>query len=568
MIKIPYGISGFETIRKEGFKYVDKTKYIRNIETERYCMYVRPRRFGKTLFTTTLNAYYSIDKKDEYEQLFKGLEIYDNPTEKRNSYYIMNFDFSGMMLNSKMDIKGIEEAFNAVVYTHLNEFVNRYKLDIQVKESITAAQMLRDCLGDFQGLHLENNIYIIVDEYDHFTNGLLEGECKTFLDILGKSGFVRAFYEVIKLYTKYNVVERFFATGVAPLTLDSMTSGFNITTSLTLNPQYVAMTGLTEEEVRNLVSEVEENKEKQEKILKDLVDNYDGYKFSKSNLEHIFNPTLVMYYLNNYVKLGIRPDEIVDKNLSTNAEKLKNLMLIKTPEENSIQIQKLILEGEVSGNIVQSFELDKTFSSYDFLSLLFYNGYITIKEVEPISNLVKFVVPNFVSYNLYAQYMLNLISAENRVKVDIGDLQRALVPFATEGNLVPILEWVRNFLMYSSVRDKENFKEQDLKHIIHLIFTLTTQYDVYTEFPSLQGYTDVYIRNKDRSLNICEGLIELKYLSKKDSSKAKIEKAKNEAKEQLKNYMKDERLQANKNLRKYVVVFVGFEEFYVEEVEA
>ena len=327
------------------------------------------------------------------------------------------------------------------------------------------------------------------------------------------------------------------------------------------------MTGLTEEEVRNLVSEVEEDKEKQEKILKDLVDNYDGYKFSQDNLEHIFNPTLVMYYLNNYVKLGKRPREIVDKNLSTNAEKLKNLMLIKTPEENSVQIQKLILEGEVSGNIVQSFELDKTFSSYDFLSLSFYNGYITIKEVEPISNLVKFVVPNFVSYNLYAQYMLNLISAENRVKVDIGDLQRALVPFATEGNLVPILEWIRNFLMYSSVRDKENFKEQDLKHIIHLIFTLTTQYDVYTEFPSLQGYTDVYIRNKDRSLNICEGLIELKYLSKKDSSKAKIEKAKNEAKEQLKNYMKDERLQANKNLRKYVVVFVGFEEFYVEEVE-
>ena len=567
MIKIPYGISGFETIRKEGFKYVDKTSYIRNIETERYCMYVRPRRFGKTLFTTTLDAYYSIDKKEEYEELFKGLDIYNNPTEKKNSYYVLNFNFSGMLFNTKIDISELEKSFKEKVYQHCRKFVERYKLNINVENKETAASTLENVLVGFQGLHLENNIYIIVDEYDHFTNGLLEGECKTFLDILGRAGFVRAFYEVIKAYTDYNVVERFFATGVAPLTLDSMTSGFNITTSLTLNPQYVAMTGLTEEEVKNLVSEVEENKEQQEMILKDLVDNYDGYKFSKSNLEHIFNPTLVMYYLNNYVKLGTRPEEIVDKNLSTNAEKLKNLMLIKTPEENFVQIQKLILEGEVSGNIVQSFELDKTFSSYDFLSLLFYNGYITIKEVEPISNLVKFVVPNFVSYNLYAQYMLNLISAENRVKVDIGDLQRALVPFATEGNLVPILEWVRNFLMYSSVRDKENFKEQDLKHIIHLIFTLTTQYDVYTEFPSLQGYTDVYIRNKDRSLNICEGLIELKYLSKKDSSKAKIEKAKNEAKEQLKNYMKDERLQANKNLRKYVVVFVGFEEFYVEEIE-
>ncbi len=566
MIKIPYGISGFERIRKEGFKYIDKTKYIRDIEKEAYCMYVRPRRFGKTLFTTTLDAYYSIDKEDEYEELFKGLDIYDNPTEKRNSYYILNFNFSGLLVDNSMDLREIENAFNIKVYNDCMKFIERYHLDIVLEPTYKASAMLETLLRIFQGLHLKNNIYIIIDEYDHFTNGLLEGECKTFLGILGKAGFVRAFYEVIKAYTDYNVVERFFATGVAPLTLDSMTSGFNITTSLTLNPQYVAMTGLTEEEVRKVVNEVEEDKEKQEKIFKDLVENYDGYKFSKRNLEHIFNPTLVMYYLNNYVKLGSRPDEIVDKNLSTNAEKLKNLMLIMTPEENYKQIQKLILEGEVSGNIIQSFELDKTFSSYDFLSLLFYNGYITIKEVEPISNLVKFMVPNFVSYNLYAQYMLNLISMENRVKVDIGDLQRALIPFAKEGNLVPILEWVRNFLMYSSVRDKENFKEQDLKHIIHLIFTLTKQYDVYTEFPSLQGYTDVYIRNKDKSMDINEGLIELKYLSKKDDTKSKIEKAKSEAKEQLKNYMKDERLQANKNLKKYVVVFVGFEKFYVEEV--
>ena len=529
-------------------------------------MYVRPRRFGKTLFTTTLDAYYSIDKKDEYEELFKALYIYDNPTEKRNSYYILNFNFSGMLFDTKIDIKELEKSFIEKVYQHCKKFIERYKLSINIENKGTAASILENVLVSFQGLHLQNNIYIIIDEYDHFTNGLLEGECKTFLNILGRAGFVRAFYEVIKAYTDYNVVERFFATGVVPLTLDSMTSGFNITTSLTLNPQYVAMTGLTEEEVRKVVNEVEEDKEKQEKIFKDLVENYDGYKFSKRNLEHIFNPTLVMYYLNNYVKLGSRPDEIVDKNLSTNAEKLKNLMLIMTPDENYKQIQELIFDGEVSGNIVQSFELDKTFSSYDFLSLLFYNGYITIKEVEPISNLVKFMVPNFVSYNLYAQYMLNLISIENRVKVDIGDLQRALIPFAKEGNLVPILEWVRHFLMYSSVRDKENFKEQDLKHIIHLIFTLTKQYDVYTEFPSLQGYTDVYIRNKDKSMDINEGLIELKYLSKKDDNKSKIEKAKSEAKEQLKNYMKDERLQANKNLKKYVVVFVGFEKFYVEEV--
>ena len=213
MIKIPYGISGFETIRKEGFKYVDKTSYIRNIETERYCMYVRPRRFGKTLFTTTLDAYYSIDKKDEYDELFRGLDIYNNPTEKKNSYYVLNFNFSGMLFNTKIDISELEKSFKEKVYQHCRKFVERYKLNINVENKATAASTLENVLVGFQGLHLENNIYIIVDEYDHFTNGLLEGECKTFLDILGRAGFVRAFYEVIKAYTDYNVVERFFATG-------------------------------------------------------------------------------------------------------------------------------------------------------------------------------------------------------------------------------------------------------------------------------------------------------------------------------------------------------------------
>lgn len=566
MVKIPYGISGFERIRKENYLYLDKTKYIKDIEKESYCMYVKPRRFGKTLFTTTLDAYYSIDKKDDYEILFKGLDIYNNPTPNKNNYYILNFNFSGFTANSKTELPKMEAEFNEKVYISCREFAERYRLPIEVSKLPTAALILDNLLSLFKGLHLDHNIYIIVDEYDHFTNGLLEGKCETFLDILGKSGFVRAFYEIIKNHTVTNVVERFFATGVAPLTLDSMTSGFNITTSLTLNPSYVDMTGLNEEEVKKVVSIVEEDKEKQEKIYIDLIENYDGYKFSVENLKHIFNPTLVMYYLDNYVKSGKRPREIIDKNLSTNAEKLKNLMQIMTPEANYKKIEELITTDEISGNIVESFELDKTFSTYDFISLLYYNGYITIKEVEPISNLVKFTVPNFVSYNLYAKYMLNLISFENRLKVDVADLQKALIPFAKEGNLVPILEWVRNFLMYSSVRDKENFKEQDLKHIIHLLFTLTTQYMVYTEFPSLQGFSDVYIKNKDASMDIYEGLLELKYLNKKDDSKSKIEKAKKEAKEQIKKYMQDKRLQANKNLRKYVVVFVGFEKFYVEEV--
>ena len=567
MIKIPYGISGFERIREEGLEYIDKTRFIRDIEEERYCMYVRPRRFGKTLFTTTLDAYYSIDKKDKFEKLFKGLDIYENPTENRNNYYVMNFNFSGMLVDNSMDLQEIERAFNFKVYNDCMGFIERYRLNISINEKDKASENLGKLLRTFQGLHLENNIYIIIDEYDHFTNGLLEGRCEKFLNILGKAGFVRAFYEVIKAYTDYNVVERFFATGVAPLTLDSMTSGFNITTSLTLNPMYVDMTGLTEEEVRNIVSKVESNNiEKQEEIYKELRENYDGYQFSPENTKHIFNPTLVMYYLNNYTKLGMPPREIIDKNLTTNAEKLRNLIQMIDKEKNYSIIEELLTKGIVKGNIVQSFELDKNFNDYDFLSLLFYNGYITIKEVEIITNLVVFEVPNYVSYNLYAKYMLGLINREDRVNIDVSELQKAMLPFAVEGNLEPIMEWIRKFLMYSSVRDKENFKEQDLKHIIHLLFSLTTTYIIYTEYQCMQGYADIYIKKQNETLEINEGILELKYLNKKDGTKLKIENAKKEAKAQLKEYLKDERLKQNKMLKAYTVVFVGFEKFYIEEI--
>ena len=408
MLKIPYGISEFTKIRKEGYLYIDKTKYIRGIETESYCIYVRPRRFGKSLFTTTLDAYYSLDKKDEYEQLFKGLDIYETPTENKNNYYVLNFNFSGMTINKIDELKDVENAFNIKVYNDCVKFIERYKLNIKIPEGYNASQILETVLRSFEGLDLKNKIYIIIDEYDHFTNGMLEGKCENFFNILGKAGFVRAFYEVIKIYAGTGVVDRFFATGVAPLTLDSMTSGFNITTSLTLNPMYVAMTGLTEEEVREVVEKAEQDKEKQEEIYKDFVENYDGYKFSRKNLKHIFNPTLVMYYLNNYIKLGEKPEELIDKNLSTNAEKLKNLIEMVNRQQNYNIVEKLLTEGEIKSIIVQGFELGKKFNREDFVSLLFYNGYITIKEQDELFNVVTFQIPNHVSYKLF----LNVFKCE------------------------------------------------------------------------------------------------------------------------------------------------------------
>ena len=278
-MQVPYGISDFKKIREKNYLFIDKTKYIEKLEEESTVMYVRPRRFGKSLFTSMLDCYYAIDKKEEFEQLFKGLYIYDNQTPNKNLYYIMNFNFSRMEADSKTELREIEKQFKDIVVQSLVDFIKRYNLQIQINTETTAANALRSVLSGFKNLNLGNNIYVIIDEYDHFTNGMLEGKCDKFLNILGSAGFVRAFYEVIKIYTATSTVDRFFATGVAPLTLDSMTSGFNIATHLSLNKDYIAMCGLTHEEVKYAITQIEEDSEKQKQIYEDLQKNYDGYRF-------------------------------------------------------------------------------------------------------------------------------------------------------------------------------------------------------------------------------------------------------------------------------------------------
>ena len=562
--KIPYGISDFKKIREENYLFIDKTKYIEKLESENTVMYVRPRRFGKSLFTSILDNYYAIEKKEEFEKLFKGLYIYDHQTPNKNNYYIMNFNFSGMEADSKTKLEDIERQFKTIVIECLKGFIGRYQLPIQLEQENTAANILRSVLTEFQNLKLQEKIYVIIDEYDHFTNGMLEGKCKNFLNILGSAGFVRAFYEVIKIYTVNSTVDRFFATGVAPLTLDSMTSGFNIATYLSLDSDYIAMCGLTHEEVKWAVEQVEQNPENQKKIYKELEENYDGYRFSEEVEEKTFNTTLVMYYLNYYQRKGEGPKELIDGNLAASGSKLQNIVELVNKEKNYRILQDFILGKEIDGKIVQLFELEKHFDTNDFISMLFYNGYLTIKNVDGL--IVTYKIPNYVSERLYADYMFTLVDIEGQYKVDTSKLQRAMIEFGQKGNIEELVKYVQEFLIYCSVRDKENFTEKELKHVFQMMLAFTSQYYVYGEYPAGQGFADIYIQKSASSLATYEAIIELKYLNKEKSRKANTKKLAKEAKEQLQKYLDDKRLGEKENLKKYVIIFEGFEKYYLVEI--
>ena len=560
-VKIPYGEADFKVLRYENYIYVDKTNYIEKLENYKKAIYVRPRRFGKSLFTSMISYYYDIKETDNFESLYKGLYIYDNPTENKNNYYILKFNFSGMNISSNKTEKEIEEFFNESVYISCREFIKKYDLKIELSYK-TAATILRDVLSQFKMLEKNNKIYIIIDEYDHFTNGMLEGNVSRFVKALGQGGFVRSFYEVIKMYAEGtdSVVDRFFATGVAPLTLDSLTSGFNITTNISIDEQFTAMCGFTENEVKYLIESIGLS----EKVFEELKKNYDGYRFSINNEEHTFNVTLLMYYLQSYVQKGIPPIDPVDPNLATSGNKIEAMVNLISPEKNYKKLVELITNGEVSGELVRQFELNNNkFDENSFLSLIFYQGYITIKEV---GMRIRFCVPNYVAEVLYASYFAKLIDTKEAYKMEMEDIQNSLIRFGEDGEIEPITKVVSNFLTYQSVRDRENFTEKTLKYVYSLFFSLSNQYYVYGEFPAKQGFADILVEKSQTSRATYEAVIELKYLNKEKAKSANYELLKEEGINQMKKYIEDKRLNEKENLKKFVIVFEGFDKYNVFEI--
>ena len=236
MKKLPYGISNYEELIQDNYYYVDKTKYIEKLENlaEKRIMFLRPRKFGKTLFTSTLENYYDINKKEKFERLYGETYIGKNPTPLKNSYYILRFNFSGIDTeNEETTMRG----FKREVSSSINAFVKKYNLDFFVNTEDDAENILDNLIKSFEYQKLEQKMYVIIDEYDHFANELLSFNTGKFKELVSKNGKVRKWYEILKKGTE-SVVDRIFITGVAPITLDSLTSGFNICSDKTMDERF------------------------------------------------------------------------------------------------------------------------------------------------------------------------------------------------------------------------------------------------------------------------------------------------------------------------------------------
>ena len=575
MRQIPYGQINFEKIIRSNWLYVDKTQYIEKLESQvdlSNTFYLRPGRFGKSLFTSMLDYYYGIDHAEKFQELFGNLYIGKHPTENKNKYYILKFDFSGMDMDSQATLDMMRESFHEKVLCGINDFINRYNLQIKDIKGVTPANTIGNLFVEFRKQRPNQKIYVLIDEYDNFTNGILRENAEKFLEIVSGEGFVKAFYAIIKENIGLGTVERFFATGIAPITLDSMTTGFNIATDITRKPKFIAMIGLTSQEVKEIIKEVlpEKTEKEQEEIYNEMEQYYNGYRFSEQSEETIFNTTLVMYYLKEYLETDARPAKMLDNNIAANFEKLENLITLKNNKYSKQVLEALIQNNEIVEPIIDKFNLKMEVTQSTILSMLFYFGYCTIKENRMGLN-VSFKIPNYVMAGIYNEYFMQLLAQEG-VKIDAKQMEEAIQQLAEEGKIDKLCLLVVEYLSYLGNITWQRFDEKYVKSYMHAILFNSPMYSTYLEFNVKNDrYIDVAVFKVPSMGAKYQSIIEVKYIKKKDAKNKKqreqlITAKRQEAMEQIKAYCEDKRL-PQENMKKYIVIYVGEKLELLEEIK-
>ena len=559
MKKLPYGISNYEELIEDGYYYVDKTMYIEKLENlaEKRILFLRPRKFGKTLFTSTLENYYDIQKEEKFEKLYGETYIGKNPTKLKNSYHILKFNFAGIdTTNEETTVK----AFKKKTIASINLFVEKYKLDFYINQDDEAENILDNLIKAFEIQRQNEKIYVIVDEYDHFANELLGFNTNQFKNLVSKNGKVRKWYEILKEGTE-SVVDRIFITGVAPITLDSLTSGFNISSDKTQDERFNEMMGFTEKELKELMKVQNIKKEEQETLIPIMRENYDGYKFSLHGKEKIYNSNMCLYFLNSYTELGRIPEQLIDVNIASDYTKLGKMLDLCKGEERERVIEKTVSGEGIVSEIRQKLNPAMEFTETDLVSMLYYLGYLTIEGDEV--GYPKLNIPNNVMKEIYSDYFLKILREE--INIDINDNYTEIArEIVLEGKISKIIEMLEKYLKNLSNRDYIKMDEKYIKLIFFCIAMNLKIFRLKSEMEVQRKYPDILLIPRERDKGYKGVMIEFKYLKKGEENK--LEEKQKEAREQIKEYGEFEEIKELENIYKYTVVAVN-DKIYVEEIK-
>ena len=561
MKRLPKGISNYEELVEEGYYYVDKTKYIEKLEglDDKRIMFLRPRKFGKTLFTSVLENYYDILKKEKFDKLFKDTYIGKNPTEQKNSYHILKFNFSGIDTSS---VEETLEGFKDTVSVSIQDFVHSYNLDFNVNMEQSAEGMLNSLFEAFKYQKSGQKIYVIIDEYDHFANELLSFHTEQFKDLVSKNGKVRKWYEILKKGTE-TVVRRIFITGVAPITLDSLTSGFNISKDITRDERFNEMVGFTQNEVIELMKEQGISEQEQKKLLPTMKENYDGYKFSINSENHMYNSNMSLYLLSDYIGRGIMPESLIDVNIASDYSKLSKMLQICQGEQSKQIIEQTVLGKGIVMSIIDKFNPEIEFGDQELISMLFYLGYLTISG--EVLGTPELKIPNRVMKELYAEYFLESIEKNLNLRIDRINYSIMAQELAFEGKIDKVVEIIKEYLKNLSNRDYQRFDEKYVKVLFYsIVMNLKNAYWIKSEYEVEREYPDLLLIPRQQDKGYYSIMIEFKYLKK--GEEGKLEEKQEEARNQINRYSEYEEIKSVENLKKYSIIAV-VDEVKVEIIE-
>ncbi len=566
MIKIPFGVSDFEQMITQGYHYIDRTQYLERLEGmgKKYLFFLRPRRFGKSLFISVLQYYYGIEYKGRFERLFGKQYIGKNPTPLANSYLILRLNFSGIDTDSN------EKAFRGflnALRSSVRGFVRKYKgvfdgdLVVNIEAATTPQDIMRQ-LFDWMNTHLvSQKIYLLIDEYDHFTNEIMAFHFEEFKEIVSKNGWVRKFYESLKIGVDAGWIDRMFVTGVTPITLDSLTSGFNNASDISMRMGFEQMMGFTPEEVKEILLGIEISEEELEEISADLKSWYDGYRFNKNAKNGMYNSEMVLYFADAYLERMKYPDQMLDPNIASDYTKIRSMFRIAHKERENIEVLREVLsKDKLKATLTQKYNFSKPWGRDEFISLLYYLGFLTIKEGDFDGTI--FTIPNYVIKQLYFQYFQQVTLEDTQLDTYGLRIRDKVVELARYNNIRPIMELTESILtQLSAHHDRAYFNEGHIKTIFVSLFHSAGMYHIYSELEVKKSKTDkgridlLLARRQPFGKAVpYQFIFELKYL--KQSQAKQLEVTKKEAIQQLKAYLKADKIKNMEDLKAYVIVFV------------
>ena len=574
--RIPYGMMNFIDVREDDCYYVDKTHYIPLIENaNKYFFYIRPRRFGKSLTISMLRHYYNILEADKFEKWYGDLYIGKHPTPERNSYLIIYLNFA--VVNAELN--SYRQSLDAHCNTEFNFFCDVYAqyLPEGIKEEMNKKKGAVEQLNYLYKECIKTNqqIYLFIDEYDHFTNKILsEPSClEDYKSETYGTGYLRSFFDTVKAGT-YSPIKRCFVTGLSPVTMDDLSSGFTIGTNYSLSPEFNEMTGFNEEEVRAMLDYYATTCQfhhSTNELIEAMKPWYDNYCFSEKSYggTTMYNSNMVLYFVDNYIRNGGEmPDKMVEENIRVDYNKLR--MLIRKDKEfahDASTIQTLVQQGYVTGELKTGFPAETVAEPDNFISLLFYFEMLTISGT--LEGETKLTIPNQVVREQLYSYLLDTYN-EADLRFDNWEKGKLASAMAYRGDWKAYFDYIAECLhRYSSQRDKQ--KGEAYVHGFTLAMTAQNRfYRPISEQENQEGYADIFMFPlldiyKDM---LHSYIIELKYAKGKDSDE-KVEQLRQEAITQANRYAASETVQkaiGTTTLHKIIVVYQGMKMVVCEEV--